>query len=74
MRIVNIAKDQHLTSLEIRSIKAILEAGLMEGKVNRKTYRLQKVENRFKVIIEENQSNDYGKMIRVKHISFFEVA
>jgi hypothetical protein len=71
MKIVKI--ENHLTALEIRSIKAVLEAGLTEAKVNRKIYKIEKVENRYKVTIKENRSNDYGQIKEVKHSSTFEV-
>ncbi|MES3018174.1 MAG: hypothetical protein V4721_10355 [Bacteroidota bacterium] len=41
----------HLTATEKKHIKAILSAGLSEGRVNRKDYRINRVGDVFEVLI-----------------------
>lgn len=53
----------HLTPTEKSHIRALFDAGLMEGKVNRKTYYIISLEatNHFKVDVLENSSDDWGR-------------
>jgi len=73
MQITNVQEHKHLTATERKAIVAILEAGLMEGKVGRKVFRITKLEEGFKVMIESKRSNDYGKMIDVTYSATFNV-
>lgn len=73
MKIVNVSESKHLTQVERKSIVAILKAGLMEGKVNRKSYFITVIEKGYKVIIKENRSNDYGKIFERSYSVNFEI-
>jgi len=64
----------HITSTEKTHIKALFEANLIEGKVNHKTYFLDKISNdNFKVQIFTPMKNDFGKKINDKNISYFTI-
>jgi len=62
MRITNVPSNKHLTAAERKAITAIIEAGLTKGRVGRKDYFITAEENGYSVKIQQNQSNDYGKM------------
>ena len=55
-------KGSHLTQTNIKSIKAVLNAGLMAGKVGRITYFIEPlVNNEYKVKIQQVETDDYGR-------------
>lgn len=62
----------HITQTEKTHIKALFNNNLIEGKVNRKTYFLDLIENKnYKVQIFTPMKNDYGKKYNDKHTSYF---
>jgi len=64
----------HITATEKTHIKALFKANLIEGKVNRKTYFLDKISNdNFKVQIFTPMKNDYGKKFNYKNTSYFTI-
>lgn len=73
MKIINVQEHRHLTATEKKAIVAIIQAGLDAGKVGKKTYRISKTENGYKVVITENQTNMFGKMVEVSHSATFEL-
>lgn len=66
-------KSSHLTAIEVKAIKAIINAGLTSGKVGRKIYRIHSHENDYKVVIQENRTNDYGQPYEFFHSAIFSV-
>ena len=62
------SEDRHLTAVEIRGVKALLESGLESGRIGRKNYfvinRLEKI---IRLMIEENQSDSWGRLIVKRH-------
>ena len=61
-------EDRYLTAVEIRGVKALLESGLESGRIGRKNYfvvnRLEKI---IRLMIEENQSDSWGRLIVKRH-------
>lgn len=53
----------HITQTEKSHIKAILDAGIMEGKINRKNYFLSLNAGVYTVMIKENRANDLGILV-----------
>jgi hypothetical protein len=66
----------HLTAVEKKAINAILEAGLTQGKVNRKEYYLTKREdNTYSVKIIQNETGFLsGKIEPKSYLHTFKVA
>ena len=65
----------HLTQTEKIHIKALFDAQMKEGRVNRKNYWLSITENsdEWEVTIKEKGRNDWGDQIINKHIAKFKI-
>jgi hypothetical protein len=76
MRIINVQENRHLTATEKKAIVAIIKAGLDHRvcQVGKKTYSISKTEVGYKVVITENQTNMFGKMVEVSHSATFNIA
>ncbi|MFM5938700.1 MAG: hypothetical protein ACKPER_03400 [Dolichospermum sp.] len=62
------SEDRHLTAVEVRGVKALLESGLESGRIGRKNYFVVlKTEKIIRLRIEENQSDSWGRIFIKNH-------
>jgi len=54
--------EGYLTAVEKKAIKAILEAGLTEGRVSRKSYWIKEMGGFFEVVIGQNETNVFNRV------------
>ena len=60
----------HLTSTNVKHIKALINAGIYEGFANRIGYKIENLgEGNHKITTTQNESNDWGKMVQRTHSS-----
>ena len=64
----------HLTSVEKKAIKAIIEAKMSHAKVGRKIYLITFEAENVSVLISENATNDFGQPIVKKYKSTFKIS
>ena len=76
--IMKVSANDYITATDKRNIKAIINANLTEGQINRKAYKISKDFSMcgytHKVIILEKRKNDFGKTFIDKTSRFISIS